>query len=364
MNPCRYLTALAAITALMSGATTRAQQTPPSALPPAPLRHTEDITIDIGPQLHQELAQAQRQLEHQVAEIRHSTGDVARNAVAAARLHAALALPIPPRPSSPSLLIRTRDLDPEAQTQLEEDLKVMSRIVEKATQLESRRSPRAMGIDLVFGPDHSPVRSLYLDGYGVLFMVNVDFPLLPLPVQAPEKSEDAKSDVTSTWEQTRQELYGDPRPPEPILPIGWFGDPNTETLAYDADKVDRLRQNLIEAIRNASNMRQLTANESVTICVQGAPATPVLQVRRESTIDKPDGTGRNVEVQQRYATVLTAGEKTDAHRAILTLQASKADIDRYARGDLSPDQFRELTQSQIYPGAGWNAFSPSFWSTR
>ena len=364
MNPCRYLTALAAIAALISGTSTRAQPTPPSAPPPAPLRHTEDITIDLDPQLHQDLAEAQVQIEHQIAEIRQATGQTARNAAAAARLHAALALPTPPRPNSPSLLIRTRDLDPEAQTELEEDLKVMARIVEKATQPETRRTPRAMGIDLVFGPDQSPVHSLYLDGYGVLFMVNVGFPLLPLPAQAPENPEDPKSPVTSTWEQTRQELYGNPQPPEPVLPLGWFGDPDTETLAYDAAKVDRLRQSLIEAIRNASNIRQLAPDESVTICVQGAPATPLLQVRRESTIEKPEGTARNVEVHQRFEKVLTSGERPDAHRAILTLQASKADIDRYARGELSLDQFRELTRSQLYPGAGWNAFGPSFWSTR
>ena len=128
-------------------------------------------------------------------------------------MHALLGQSGPSRASGQALIIRTRDLDPESQSQLEEDLHVMSRIVEKAAQPEPGRGPRAMGIDLVFGPGESPVRSLYLDGYGALFMVDVNFPLLPLPSIETNLVENAKPATASTWEQARQELYGPPRPP-------------------------------------------------------------------------------------------------------------------------------------------------------
>lgn len=356
-----HLAVLVTLPALLGATTAQAQDAHRS--PPRPPTHNEEVSIEL--QATKEAGAQSQVEERQIKQLRHITDAQQGHALAAnTRLHAMLGQPGPTHASGQALIIRTRDLDPESQSQLEEDLHVMSRIVEKAAQSEPTRGPRAMGIDLVFGPGESPVRTLYLDGYGVLFMVKVGFPLLPLPVQAPEEAEDPQIDVTNTWEQTRQELYGDPRPPEPMLPMGWFGDPSAETLTYDAGKVDRLRQNLIEAIRNASNIRQLTADASVTICVQGALATPLLQVRRESTIDKPDGTGRNVEVRKRIETVLTTGRKTDANRAILTLQATKADIDRFARGELSPDQFRELTRSQVYLGTGWNFLGTPTWSAR
>ena len=81
-----------------------------------------------------------------------------------------------------------------------------------------------MGIDLVFGPGESPVRTLYLDGYGALFMVHVNFPLLPLPVTDKPHAEDTIPKAPSTWDQTRAELYGPATPPQPILPLGWFSD--------------------------------------------------------------------------------------------------------------------------------------------
>jgi hypothetical protein len=364
MKPSRYLTILTLLTTLLGPTTTRAQDTPLGIPQPPSAAQIRDVTMSTGQQLHQELAQAQRQLQQGITEVRHGVGEVTLNAVRPATLHAGLSMSGPVGRLSQPLLIRTRELDPESQTQLEEDLKVMSRILEKAAQFEHTRGPRAMGIDLVFGSGQSPVRSLYLDGYGALFMVNVNFPLLPLPVDVQSKTDDPKGDAASTWEQTRQELYGESRPPEPMLPIGWIGE-NPEALAYDANKVDRLRQNLIEAVKNASNIRQLTADESVTICVQGAPATPILQVRRESVIEKPGGSSQSVNVNKRLERVLRSGEKTDADRAILTFEARKADIDQFARGEITLEQFRKLARTQTYPGGGdWNTSGAFIWNSR
>ena len=129
-------------------------------------------------------------------------------------------------------------------------------------------------------------------------------------------------------------------------------------MEYDAQKVDRLRQNLIDAIKHASNIRQLNAEESVTIVVQGAPATPVVQVRREATVD-PAGMIGSVEIRQRREVV--AGEQPSS-RAVLTLQARKTDIDRFARDEITLEQFRELGRTEISGGHGWNSPNARFWS--
>src|SRR5439155_25390899 len=63
-----------------------------------------------------------------------------------------------------------------------------------------------MGIDVFFAPGSSPIRSIYLEGYGALFLVSVNFPLLP-PPDKPESTKE-KSDTDSTWEEAKRELYG------------------------------------------------------------------------------------------------------------------------------------------------------------
>jgi hypothetical protein len=334
---------------------------PPLTPPPVQL---EDFPGDIGHQLHQGLAQARHQLEQQLAALRRSTSDAARTALAGARLDAARlqgALGIPgamDRRTSQALLIRTRELDPEAQKELEEDLQVMARIVEKATEARSNRAPRAMGIDLVFGS--SPVRSLYLDGYGALFLATVNHPLLPVPTREKEAPEEPGSEIQSTWEQTRQELFGLPHPPvppEPMLGLRFaWGDEQGEEQAYDAAKVEVLHQELLAAIKNASNIRHLTADDSVTICVMGSAVTGPAKVRILRALPEGEARQEDVVVRRRGSTAVSS-------RSVMTLHARKADIDRYAAGDTTLEEFRELSRTQLYSGSGgWTSSNPFFWS--
>src|SRR6267154_1850573 len=109
--------------------------------------------------------------------------------------------------ASKSFVIRSSNVDSKEQTNLEEDLTVMSHLLEKS--LEDlpgghRHRETALGIDLFFAPGSSPMRSLYLDGYGAVFLLNVSFPLVP----PPHKVEMDKPATNSDWEAARDEVYG------------------------------------------------------------------------------------------------------------------------------------------------------------
>ncbi len=355
------LAVLVTLPALLCASAAQAQE----ALrpPPQPPTHNEDLSIELR-SLPGGVAHAQRQVERQVNEVRHVIANVDRHtAGASTRMHALLGQTGPTHTSGQALVIRTRDLDPESQSQLEEDLHVMSRIVEKAAQSEPARGPRAMGIDLVFGPGGSPVRSLYLDGYGALFMVDVNFPLLPLPSIETNLVENAKPATASTWEQARQELYGPPRPPEPMLGIAWTPEGRAEQ-AYNAEKVERLRQSLFEAIKNATNIRQLAADESVTITVIGSTvALSDVRVLQEKGFRPTSSAPARLE--EIVVTRELNGNVRDITHAVMTLQAKKADVDRFARGEITLEQFRELARTQTYPGGrGWSTPDTLFWSDR
>jgi hypothetical protein len=362
MNQRLSSTALIATTVLMTIDPVQAQDA--KALRAPASVQVEEVTVGPDHQ-QQQFDMAQRQAEHQLAQLRYAADDY-RSAVANARLHTVVPRVGSTPLSGQTLLIRTGDLDPDSQKQLEEDLNVMSRILSKATEDEAARGPRAMGIDLMFGPGFRPVRSLYLEGYGALFMVDVNFPLIAPPTPEEDETAEPKGETETTWEQAREELYGVPHPPEPAVALGWNQE-IAEGQEYDAEKVERLRQTLLESIKNATNIRQLTGKDFVTLCVLGGP-TSTTQLRRQESIKKyprQTGTSSNVSLTgQGYAVVLEKEIGSAAPRAVMTFQARKSDIDRFARGEITLDQFRELTQTQIYPGGhgSWNVPNSFIWS--
>src|SRR5713101_7510897 len=108
-----------------------------------------------------------------------------------------------------SVVIESREPDPNAIATVEEDLNVMSRILEKAISPSQDETKRVMGIEVRswFGPA-AGARNLYLEGYGAVFLLNVDLPLLAPPEGKTEPK--AKEPASSEWEDARQEIYGNP----------------------------------------------------------------------------------------------------------------------------------------------------------
>lgn len=229
------------------------------------------------------------------------------------------------RPSSSrALVVRTGQADAKAQSGLEEDLAVMSHLLDKALEDvpgAQRKENRAMGIDVFFSPGASPVRSLYVDGYGALFFLKVGFPLL-----APaEKHVEEKVNGDSAWEEARQELYGQHQ------------GPNEAGEEFNHEKVDKLKETLFETLKNASNIRGLKAEDFVTICVSGGTSSGG-RVRKIRT-NSPNA-GGNIE--------LTTASESAASRSFLTLRARKSDIDHFAKGQLTLADFQKQSQLTTY----------------
>ena len=108
-----------------------------------------------------------------------------------------------------TLIIPKEAGDPKEFTELEEDLNVMARILEKAASGREAKNRQAMGIWIHGGFANSAMpKNLCIEGYGALFFLNVNFPLLP---PAAKKTEAESTDNTSTeWEEARRELYRAP----------------------------------------------------------------------------------------------------------------------------------------------------------
>jgi hypothetical protein len=227
-----------------------------------------------------------------------------------------------------ALVIRSGDTDSAAQGNLEEDLTVMLRVFDKAIEgLRGGKPARSlMGINLYFSPGAMPNRSLYLDGYGALFLLKVDFPLVAPPAVKEEQKEKPATD--SSWEQARRELYGPPSETPGLV---------RESEDYDGDKVAKLKSALLEAFKSATNIRNLKPDDSITVCVLGGAGQRVF----EQKVGDPA-----------KATAVVSIENAPGRGSVLSIRAKKSDVDALAKGRITLEQFRAKVGLNTYQGAG------------
>jgi len=245
---------------------------------------------------------------------------------------------VPARPNAGrALVVLSSNPDIKVEADLQEDLAVMYHILDKAIDdsLGSDQPLRkAMGVNLVFAPDFSQLRNAYLEGYGAMFLFKVNFPLLPSSTKSEPQKEERQG--SSAWEAARKEVFGEP------ADQGTASLPTVE--AYSEDKVNRLQAVLLEALKNAANIRDLKPDEGVTLCVfGGTKAAPI----RVWTVDDPSAAPRN---DMETITVLPSGRfaRAPQHGTILTIRAKKTDIDAFAKGQINLDEFRRNSRITSY----------------
>lgn len=293
-----------------------------------------------------------------------------------------------------------------------EDMRIMARILEKSLGEAAllRFSPSKLGLrydtESIFSElsGGAPVQTVYLQGYGALFIVRVGFPVVP-PRVAEEKP--AKPEPPSLWEETKQELSGPAMTPFP----GSFGPDliysGSYTLAergfgemgqaqYDAGRVAKLRQTILETLRQAANIRDLKPQDWIIVAVVGGRQKPTiylgaaaiptrsledgrslpemkkdmealrreLESAREARAKAPadDKTAKEVALRimslemripklgedtakaankRQFAVRAPASSVGALQSTVLTIQVKKADVDALSQGKLTPDEFEK-----------------------
>ncbi len=173
--------------------------------------------------------------------------------------------------SVPPVVIQFGTKDPNAIGAMEEDLAIMTRIIDRALErIGEDGVDEKIGVKLYYTSGGKSARALYLEGFGPLFMVKVNFPVHA--VNTTEAKTTEKPDA-SEWEEIRDSLRG--RGQE----VQWAS--SSSGVPYDAARVDALKKNLVRALRNASNMKGVKPDEYVNVTVLGArPRPQSSQIRR------------------------------------------------------------------------------------
>ena len=239
--------------------------------------------------------------------------------------------------SIPVLVIPSAEITTEEIATISEDMNIMSRILERNLDqvhidVGSMFIPSSDPFNIVFKRNKQSSQGMYLQGYGAIFLMKVDFPLSPPPQVEEKKETEKKEDVDPVWTQTKKEIY------EPEESRRHKSDHPAKE--YDAKEVENLKTTLVKSLKHAANIRNLKSDESVILTVTGSGAPSdvkgvVVGQKQTIIVDQKFGTRA---IQGRFP------DNTFSLPTILVIRAKKADIDRFAKGDTDYDQFLQNTQ--------------------
>ena len=265
--------------------------------------------------------------------------------------------------SSSVLVIPNAEIKAEDLVAITQDLQVMAHIFHKIFT-----GPRL--IDGIFedygdffGRGSRATEAVYLQGYGTLFLMEVNIPLSS-PPKAKETEKDKNTQkADSVWNQAKQEIFH----PSPSRNTRVFDS----TEIYDAEKVEELKSRLIKALKHAANIRNLKPDELIILTVIGKGRNygggygggmsgygggydgGMSGYGRGDYGSSTDNGTSNRRYRSRYITTKSVpGGIGISAPTVLTIRAKKSDVDAFSKGDLDYDKFCEKVQILTCPYFG------------
>jgi hypothetical protein len=142
-----------------------------------------------------------------------------------------------------------------------EDMHVMSHILDERFKETRRIQGMFTDFGAFFGRDSRSSEATYLQGFGVLFLMEVNFTFSPPPKRQPADANETAEAVDSTWLKARQRVLS------PGASPGM--DQEDSARDYGNQMVEELKKELVEALKHASNIRNIEPDEWVILTVIG-----------------------------------------------------------------------------------------------
>jgi len=234
------------------------------------------------------------------------------------------------------LMVLTGHMKAEDIVATTEDLNVMSRILDKKLG-HALPIPTIPGeiVNMEFRnllhPQNRSIgtHAIYLQDYGTLFFMNVDFPLSAPPKVQVAAMKKVDEDIDPLWELTKREISQKEPDVNYVVDIAEYN----AAVEYDAEKVEELKTKLTKALGHAANIRNLKADESIILVVAGTrqPAVALTEVA--------------IQGGKTYRVLSKIDEGSLFGPRLLTIRAKKSDIDAYTKGKLDFNEFREKAKT-------------------
>jgi hypothetical protein len=159
----------------------------------------------------------------------------------------------------------------------------------------------------------------------------------------PEKPVEAapKEPSNSEWEEAKNEVYGNRNGNLFLKDVVKAGG-RVKFEEYDAHRVDELKENILKALKNASNIQNLQGEQTLTVVVSGGPANPPSR-----TIVARKGGGQSASLG-RMEKDLTMRNGPGDDDTTMTVKVKKSDIDALAKNTLTQEEFAKRAKVAIY----------------
>lgn len=232
-----------------------------------------------------------------------------------------------------TLVIPKPNASAQTIAEITEDIAIMCRVLDKKlnkppdVSAYQFRSGEGYRFQLAGSNNVDIAEAIYIDGYGVLFMLESKVPLTPPP---PMKDVPAETG-DEVWLETKGEL---------LTNRTYNSGQKSKPKQYDPEESEELQKLLIETLKHATNIRHVNADDAITLVVKTPAPTPAALIRKSVQVNTTGG-------ESTYTAVLPS-ETTAVSSAVLTISAKKADIDAYAKGDQQYEQFLKKIQKIDY----------------
>jgi hypothetical protein len=286
---------------------------------------------------------------------------------------------LPPVPSRPPValpaaagnvfVIPTAQVMPDRIAETAEDLRIMLQILRD--KLSEPRMIRGAFVNFgdFFGDRDRALEAFYLQGSAAVFVLEMDSPFAFAPVP-PGTGEGPKEAVDPVWQRARERLTS---PQNPAL-----RDPRGLSGATERMDFQQFQEDLLQTLRHAANLRNIEPNESVIVTIiaheessawpapanaggsYGAGGGAWFEGNSYSTSSStfgPGGGSTYADSRTRSSGSMAGrgtpgrtgpGTAPAAPATVLTIQAKKADIDTFAKGGLTFEQFQQRVRIFTY----------------
>ncbi len=274
--------------------------------------------------------------------------------------------PVPSAVADDVLVIATAGVAPDEFAETSEDIRVMQQILRDLLSEPRMILGVLQDYGDFLGGEGRRHEAFYIQGFGVLFVMEVDFPLSPAAAPGVESEPQAPAPVDPVWQRARQKLYA---------PRGAFPS-RAQPSQNQQMNFEQFKADLVDTLRHAANIRHIDPNEQIVLTVVGQEpdaGAPMSAPSRGGFSSAAGGwfeggsysysggsfgAGGGSSYADSRSYVRGSGRGQTVRRTpsgfgtpaatVLTIQARKADVDAYAQGQLDREQFEQRASVFAY----------------